>query len=261
MDLEVMSRSNIAALVPEINLDTYSYLYGIENGLRELIIERLALVAGPRWHRERIPGDLMNKCKEAFKGLRRIPWEQYVPYHTIYYIDFAELRKIIERDDNWRDAFHAVFGRRETFVATLAGLEPIRNNIAHNRRVSKLDFQIAKTAYDQIEAAVGATRFKQLVSTATAATELPDIMTSLLTEAEVSAQACLQYTPLPPRVSWNKMRDAWWFDDSYLLHDVGAIEGYFRLLEAYSCVPRGRGTGHLIEEWVQQNALSGQFCV
>lgn len=253
------SESDAEPNVPKVNIDTYAHLYAIENGLRELIIERLTLVGGPRWHKVRLPPDLIVKSQEAFKNLRSIPWDRYIPYHTIYYLDFSELRKIIEPANNWRDAFHAIFTRKDIILATLAGLEPIRNNIAHNRRVSPLDYIQVKAAYDQIEAAIGSSHFHTLVSAATEVRDLPTIMASLQHDADASILTCVRYELTPSSIAWQTVQGAWWFDESYLLHDITAIETYFRLLEGYSRIPRRRGTGYRIEEWVRQNDLTNHY--
>ena len=130
--------------VPEQNTAIFKYLFAIENGLRELIISSLATAAGPRWYRSRLPGDVLDKYRQGATIERSTSWTQLVPHHPMYYVDFADLRKILERDDNWRDSFEVIFKRRDLLASTLSELEFIRNKIAHNRKATLQDLRIAR---------------------------------------------------------------------------------------------------------------------
>ena len=88
-------------LVPEENIRIYCHLYIIENAVRELIVELLSAIDGPRWYKKRLPGDVLGKYREGVEFERGIKWFQLIPLHPIYYIDFPDLKKIIERDNNW----------------------------------------------------------------------------------------------------------------------------------------------------------------
>jgi len=56
--------------------------------------------------------------------------------HEIFYTDFPDLKKIVEKRDNWREVFGDIFGRKEVLVK-LDELYPLRNMIAHNRYLTK----------------------------------------------------------------------------------------------------------------------------
>src|SRR6266511_1781355 len=137
-------------LVPEENRAIYCYIYMIETCLREFIIEMLAAVAGPKWFKSRMPGNLLEKCRESVRFERQIKWTQFVPHHQLYYLDFPELKTIIVRTDNWSDAFEPIFKRQDIFVGTVSELEPIRNKIAHNRRATSTDLRIVEAAYSKL---------------------------------------------------------------------------------------------------------------
>lgn len=133
-------------VVPPENVAIYSLLFQIETGLREVIIDCLAATDGPRWYIHRLPGDVLEKYRSARAVERAVPWARCVPHHPIYYTDFPDLHKTLCRDDNWRDAFAALFGRKEFVGGMFAQLEVIRNKVAHNRKSTPIDLQLVEAA-------------------------------------------------------------------------------------------------------------------
>ena len=83
--------------IPPENLRAYKILYSMENAIRMLIVECLEELAGTRWYRHRLPGDILDSYQKAQIEVRKIKWTSLVPHHPIYYIDFPALRKIIEQ--------------------------------------------------------------------------------------------------------------------------------------------------------------------
>jgi Swt1-like HEPN len=179
-------RRNPERLVPSDNLEVYRMLYAMENGLRELIIEELGQVSGPRWYKIRLPGDLLKKYKEGLDVQKLTKWTNLVPHHPIYHLDFPDLRKIIERDDNWRDAFQRLFSRKDIVGTALSEIESIRNATAHNRRVSENDRILVESAFNKLANCVGNERLEAIVLTTLTAGILQDSLESLKTEAEVA---------------------------------------------------------------------------
>ena len=151
--------NSYADVIPEENRAIYALLYSIEVGLREFVIEALEAKCGSQWWKERLPGDVLQSYKDGLIYERSIKWVHLVPHHPLYYIDFPDLKKIVQRADNWRDVFQSVFGREEVLVGTLTELEPIRNKVAHNRKVTEADVQVTQAAYDKIVAGIGRERF------------------------------------------------------------------------------------------------------
>jgi len=86
--------------VPETNQETFAYLYAIEVGLRELFVDVFENEGRSLW-KQRLPNDLLNKMRDARIDQRSTRWYRTVPHHPVYYLDFADLRKVIERSDNW----------------------------------------------------------------------------------------------------------------------------------------------------------------
>jgi hypothetical protein len=123
--------------VPQENIEIFTILYQIETALRELIIEVLSKVEGSKWYLRRLPGDILQKYKDGRILERQIPWTQFIPHNPIYYVDFPHLKVIMERSDNWKDAFEPIFARKEVVIGILIEIEPIRNKIAHNRKATR----------------------------------------------------------------------------------------------------------------------------
>jgi len=132
-------------------------MYAIENGIRELIIELLSKLDGPLWYKHRLPSDVLEKYREGIELPRRTKSINLIPHHPIYYADFPDLRKIIERQDNWKDAFSTVFVRKDLISATLSELEPAHNALAHNRKLAEQDVILLEAASAKIASAVSDT--------------------------------------------------------------------------------------------------------
>lgn len=246
-------------LIPKENLAIYKLLYTIEVGLREFIIQSLEATWGPRWWKERLPGDVLEEYRKGREYEQNIDWCQLVPHHPIYYIEFPNLKKIIDRKDNWKDIFSAIFKRKERLINTLSELEPIRNKIAHNRKATAEDLHIVEGAYHKITTPVGEERFCELVSKCTLARDLPATLSRLQIEAERALECCMAYSPLQELKIWEDTKGKWWFDDTYLGCELNSIREYFSLLTTYKELPRTRGSGHKIEAWVKSNKLEEKY--
>ncbi len=247
------------SIIPLENVEAFKLLFNLENVLRELIIDSLSSLKGPRWYRRRLPGDILDKYKAALTIEKDIRWIHLVPHHPLYYLDFPDLRKIIEREDNWQDAFRALFGRKEILGATLSELEPIRNKVAHNRRVTMADVQALKTAQNALKASLGEERFVQLSCRCTSLPSLVEQLKTLQAEAEAAFQKCCHYDEIGTLPTWTSVRDEWWLDDSYLGTYISDVDRFFHLAEEYMQLPRRRGSGHLIEIWVKNSGLHSAY--
>jgi len=239
------------------------YLYSIETALRELIIDSLKAIDGSLWYKHRLPGGDENSPLEKYrKGIdveRNTIWTQSVPQHPIYYIDFPHLKMIIERRDNWEDVFKHIFSRKDILSSALSELEFIRNKIAHNRKATCKDVEIVKAAYAKLSAAIGERKFNELVARCTCAMEISEQLAELQKESEKSFHMCKKYEPLENLEVWKSICDEWWFDESYLGHDISRIVNYFQTMEEYARLPRTRGTGHKIEAWVKSKDIETKY--
>lgn len=245
--------------VPRENIDIYRCLYMIENALRELIIDSMEAVDGPLWYKKRLPGDVLAKYREAIKHEKNIKWTQLIPHHPIYYIDFPDLKKVIERKDNREQVFQQIFPRKDIFASTLSELEFIRNRIAHNRKATNKDSEIVKGAYTKLSLSIGEKTFVELVSRCTYAGDIYTRLLELEKECESSLNNCRNLKAMETLKVWESVYNEWWFDESYLGHELTEIVSYFTTIIEYQNLPRARGVGHKIEKWVQCNKIEDKY--
>lgn len=244
---------------PEDNRLIYALLYIIENGLRELIVERLQATCGPLWYKQRLPEDILKKYREGVKTERSVKWTRCIPHHPIYYTDFASLQKIIDRADNWRDVFEPIFQNRgkAVFLSVLSGLEPVRNKIAHNRKATVQDLKLTEGAYTQLSEALGEQRLLDYASRATLNQDIPTVLQSLVEEVRATSRLCQSCHMIGATPIWYTASTSWWFDDSYLGASTKEIAAYYNLLSEYVALPRGRGLGYRVEDWVHRHSVAG----
>jgi len=108
----------------------------LERKLRAFIDAKMTAAVGPKWIRQRIHQKVREKWEEAREADRAAGRPEAL---LIEYADFGEYRSIITQGDNWRDAFEAVFGRKEAIGELLTRLGAVRNPSAHVRPVSVED--------------------------------------------------------------------------------------------------------------------------
>ena len=254
-DREQVAGLTSAASLPEDNARCYALMYAIENGIRELIIEELSSLEGALWYKHRLPGDTLKKYREAVLFQRQVVWTKLVPHHPVYYLDFPDLRKIIEREDNWKDVFSSIFTRKDLISATLAEIEPTRNSLAHNRKLTRQDVAMLEATCLKLESAIGMNRFRQLCTLTTASHSIQEDLDRLKSALDSHLQTCIKCEELKIADVWRITREQWWFDESYLGHPTEPIDCCFELLAQYSRLPRHRGSGHAIESWVNKSEL------
>lgn len=246
-------------LTPAENVETYTLFFEIEVALREFIISELKGRFGARWWIERLPGDVLGSCREGRRIERETKWAMLVPHHPLYYAHFADLKKVIEKKDNWRDVFKERLGRQDILTASLSELEPIRNKIAHSRKVSKGELELVKSGRDKLRAFIGEQEFEALVTHLTEATDLASSLLELRSEASNAFDSCKAIQRLDELPTWSRVHQAWWFAAEYLDHPVDEIENLFGAFVDYQSHPRNRGTGHVLERWVRKADLEAMF--
>lgn len=141
------------------NTKCYEYLHDLENELRMAIIFCLAKRYGKRWWNQRIPSDIKDNHGER-KGTKskkiedleelRLKGHDSEDLHEIFYTYFPDLKKIIEKRDNWQEVFEDIFGRRDVLVK-LDELYPLRNIIAHNRYLTKENADTVELYYKKLD--------------------------------------------------------------------------------------------------------------
>jgi hypothetical protein len=243
----------------ENNLQAYEALYNIENSIRELIILKLSEIAGPYWYKSRLPGDVLNSYRQGLRYEKSQFSLHFVPHHPIYYTDFPDLRKVVVRDDNWNDVFKELFKRKDIFEATLSQLEPIRNKIAHNRRVSNLESSMVSNFLGQLTGVLGQSLLDTLSNHPTIEPEIGRQLLALEAEMTLNYDECRVSGRITSRERWNGLRKVWWFDETYLGDSVVAIKNFACTIDDYEALPRGRGKGHILESFILERDLNSLF--
>jgi hypothetical protein len=136
---------------PKTSVDAFKMLFNIENAFREFIVEEMTRTCGARWHKSRLPSDVAQKYLEAKQYERRTKWITLIPHHPIYYIDFPDLKKIVEQNNNWREIFSPLFIQKTVTTDALFSIEPIRNAVAHNRLLSGSDLDQLRGSYQKLQ--------------------------------------------------------------------------------------------------------------
>ncbi|MCR9232590.1 MAG: Swt1 family HEPN domain-containing protein [bacterium] len=199
---------------PPNNQEVAEQLYVLEVGLRELIIETLSEEDSAKWHKTLLPHDITQKYLRGIQTERASNWTTHTPHHPIYYIDFPDLAKIL--DSNWKKLFKELFPKKEIFISSLRSLEPIRNKLAHNRKISSEDCSIVKSVSTFFVSAIGEIRLGNLVDKCTSAPSIKEITNNLKNEITNLSKfmSALDQTPDPD--VWNEIKEEWWFDTNFL---------------------------------------------
>jgi hypothetical protein len=250
----------IEDIVPEENREIFCYLFAIEVGLRELIIDLLSKIEGERWYKKRLPEEILEKYKNSLNLERKIRWTQLISHHPLYYIDFSDLKVIIERNDNWNDVFKSVFGSNKIIIqATLEELNEIRNKIAHNRKATAKDQVIVKAAYNKILKTIGEDRFNILILKLTSVIDIKGLLKELRNEAKRLFYVCMRSKKVDNLEIWERISKKWWFDEIYLDSKIESIIEYFTKVEEYSKIPIIRGGGYKKDCWVKDNKIEYKY--
>jgi len=241
---------------PISNVQAFKLLFSMENVLREFIIEQLGQQCGPKWHKTRLPADIYQKYVESKQYELRVKWVALVPHHPIYYVDFADLRKIIEQKNNWNELFQMIFRQKNIVSDSLFSIEPIRNTVAHNRLLSPSDLLQLHGCQQRLQTLVGVDNFNRLLRGTNCYVSLPAQLDLLLNELLSTYEAIREFHLIVAIPHFEKCLSSWWFDCDYLGKPIDGIEQYHLALLEYMRLPRGWGTGLALERW----AKSAMFC-
>lgn len=240
------------SIIPEINLLAYELTYKIEVGLREFLIDTFGK-EDQKWWKQRLPPEVYTKLIKGIEKERKIKWIDLIPHHPLYYIDFSDLKKIIENEGNWIDALQKIFGDKNVYCGGLRELEPIRNRIAHNRKISDNDIFLLKSNNSKMESAIGKEKWEALILRQTVETDIYEKISQLETYTKTIVGTIQRYELINNLDSWQKIKNQWWFDSDYLVQDISPIETFYSIASKYILLPRYRGSGYIIEDWVKHN--------
>lgn len=112
------------------------WLLRFEITLRHFIVQRMFAVHGEQWMKQKIAGDMLQRWREKQQAARDAGQPERP---LIEFADFADYLPIIERKDNWKDVFGAVFKHRESVQESFRRLRPIRICAMHSRLITQDD--------------------------------------------------------------------------------------------------------------------------
>jgi len=245
--------------VPKENIKIFCSIYCIETAIRELIIESLEKKFGSKWYKHRLPSDILEKYKNGLERERKIKFTSLIPHHPIYYIDFSDLKKIILRQDNWRDGFINIFKNKDIINSALSELDCIRNKVAHNRKVSIEDLKIVEGSLIKISKLIGYNKFNNLTLRCTTSIDIIERIKELKNESKEAFNSCKKFKKIDELKKWNLIGNEWWFDETYLNCSLNNIKNFFNTIQEYINLPKVRGSGHIIEKWVNNSKINEKY--
>lgn len=229
----------------QCNVDEYLLLFEIETGLREFICEELEVAYGAKWWRQRVPSGAKDKAKSGKEYERSQAWQDRVIYHQIHYVDFPNLREIIERSDNWNECFSRTFNKKDQVMSAFASIEPTRNRIAHCRPCTAQDRRALETVKSLMLSSIGEARWRQLSSVLTTVEDGVAQIENLVTWV---ADACAAIAN-EEQVSEGPDVQPWLVAAALGENVQDLIDEFVCLASDYSALPTGIGSLLLRQNW------------
>lgn len=129
--------------------NAYSILYKLENELRIFIEKKLREEYGEEWWQKGVP---LRVRRSAEKKKAKEPDSSL---GLLCYTEFNDLRRIVQKEENWHNIFKKYFKTLERIISKLDELETIRHTIAHTRLLSDEDFEKLDLFYREIKRMIG----------------------------------------------------------------------------------------------------------
>lgn len=233
------------------NARAYRLIAIIEVGLRELVVEVLNEEVGAKWWETHLPPDLKEKCLSGIQSERRTPWMDLYDHHPVYYLDFPDLRKILESRRTW-GYFAPYFKSKQHIANALSDLEPIRNRVAHNRHVSDGQLAVLDGSLAKLNAMLGDQTLTKHIDEKSERTSIGNLVVDVCSAMNICIAEIRKLGRLTELETVESCSASWWWNEEYLPSDYHGMMLVAEQIIAYSSLPRGRGRGHHIERWVQE---------
>jgi len=231
----------------------FERLYAVEIVMREFTRETLAQSFGHGWRKRCIPSDVKEKMKRGIDQERTRAWYRVVPHDSLYYCDFADLKKIVLKRDNWEGAFKRFFHDDSVFEGVLQQLEPIRNRTAHNRLVSENDVESVTAALALLCEKLGHDTVAALLDRAAQTCDIRSMLSSVKEELVAIKAACGEPDcVIPPTQAYEKLRGSGFFDSDFLGPAVQDVEQAYGAVQRIADFPRKRGKGYRLEALMRE---------
>lgn len=114
----------------------YGTIRDVELALRGFIAQHLA-VASEKWESQRVSETVRKRWEDRLRDRsgKSYPWLD-ADAALLDMADFTDYSAIIEQNNNWREVFQPLLGKKEELVPKLYELQALRNEIAHMRGLS-----------------------------------------------------------------------------------------------------------------------------
>ncbi len=126
----------------------YSKLYLLENYIRDFLENKLYEKYKDDWWSKGVPNNIKPKAEKNKNKDKR-------DKNYIYYLDFGDLRKIIQYKENWSSIFSEIFKTQTGIIGRLEELEPIRHSIAHTRMLNNGELLKIELFFKEIPEMIG----------------------------------------------------------------------------------------------------------
>jgi hypothetical protein len=206
-----------------------------------------------------LPPDTYEKYCDARAKERKLKWVRLTPHHPLYFVDFPDLRKVIDKNDNWKDVFSSIFASKDVFMGQLTSIEPPRIVVAHNRTSTPSDLRLTASVLEAIMNALGKEYLHELRERCTSAPDIAQQLLSLEEDLSLANRMITALQAVTEESSLGAARHEWWFDEDYLGNSISAVHRFFDLVKEYQSLPRLRGTGHKIETWVKERDTTNAY--
>jgi len=113
----------------------YATLREVELALRKFIRDTLSIV-DVSWQKTRVPGAVRQKWEKHLGDVqsKAYSWLREMPAPPLFEMaDFNDYVDIIQREDNWKQAFEPLLLKKQEAAPKLHELQALRNQIAHMR--------------------------------------------------------------------------------------------------------------------------------
>jgi len=128
---------------------SYDLITFLEKKFRELIVKVLSQEG--KWWKTRIPGNIYKSVQEKMERDEKSKKFLNLPKRELIdQIDFAHIKIIITKSDNWNDYFKNIFANKEVLETKLHELENLRNAVMHSKEISKNDEEKIRVYYNDL---------------------------------------------------------------------------------------------------------------
>ena len=119
------------------------------------------------------------------------------------------------------------FKNKDILIYNLRSIEPIRNQVAHNRKVSESFVNIVLSVFEILISSLGEDRVVRLVNKCTNVCSLFDYFKNLRNEIIICSDLVNNAESIPQCKCWDYVKNEWWFDNEYLEIELESLRYFF----------------------------------